>query len=88
LYILTFPFFDSRREDKRFCTEWWHALPEFSLLLISFWIKFYLLLTFPNTWTVFHITILSAFRSPLNFIETMKLERSRCMYQTNKLRGP
>jgi hypothetical protein len=22
LYILTFTFFDSRREDKRFCTEW------------------------------------------------------------------
>jgi hypothetical protein len=22
VYILTFTFFDSRREDKRFCTEW------------------------------------------------------------------
>jgi hypothetical protein len=22
LYILTFTFFDSKREDKRFCTEW------------------------------------------------------------------
>jgi hypothetical protein len=30
---------DSRREDKRFCTEWQQALPEFSLLLISSWIR-------------------------------------------------
>jgi hypothetical protein len=23
LYILIFTFFDSRQEDRRFCTEWW-----------------------------------------------------------------
>jgi hypothetical protein len=26
---------DSRGEDKRFWTKWYHALPEFNLLLIS-----------------------------------------------------
>jgi hypothetical protein len=31
LYILTFTFFDSRQEGRR----WLHALPEFNLLLIS-----------------------------------------------------
>ncbi|PNF25245.1 hypothetical protein B7P43_G13294, partial [Cryptotermes secundus] len=35
LYILIFMFWDSRREDKRFWTEWYQALPQFSLLLIS-----------------------------------------------------
>jgi hypothetical protein len=47
LYIQIFTFLDSRQEDKRFCTEWHQALPEFILLLI-----FDLLLLFPNTWTV------------------------------------
>jgi hypothetical protein len=35
LYILTFTFLDSRRDDKRLWTEWQQAFPEFSLLLIS-----------------------------------------------------
>jgi hypothetical protein len=35
LNILTFTFFDSRRKDRKFWTEWYHALPEFNLLLIS-----------------------------------------------------
>jgi hypothetical protein len=35
LYIPIFMFFYSRREDKRFWTEWKQALPEFNLLLIS-----------------------------------------------------
>jgi hypothetical protein len=25
LSILTFTYFNSRREDRRFWTEWWHA---------------------------------------------------------------
>jgi hypothetical protein len=28
-------FLDSRREDKRFCTEWWQALPEFPSLQLN-----------------------------------------------------
>jgi hypothetical protein len=36
LYMLIFMFLDNRQEDKRFWTEWYQALPEFSLLLISF----------------------------------------------------
>jgi hypothetical protein len=39
LYILIFIFWDSRREDKRFWTEWQQALLEFNLLLISSWIR-------------------------------------------------
>jgi hypothetical protein len=39
LYISTFTFLDSRREDKRLWTEWWQAFPEFSLLLVSSWIQ-------------------------------------------------
>jgi hypothetical protein len=41
LYIVIFTSFDSRREDKRLWTEWQKALPEFNLLLISSWIKFW-----------------------------------------------
>jgi hypothetical protein len=35
LYILRFKFLGSTLEDKRFCTEWQHAFPNFNLLLIS-----------------------------------------------------
>jgi hypothetical protein len=35
LYILTFKFFDSRQENRRFWIEWYQALPEFNFLLIS-----------------------------------------------------
>ena len=31
---------DSKLEDKRFCTKWQQAFPDFSLLLISSWIEF------------------------------------------------
>ena len=41
LYILIFKFLDSKLEDKRFCTEWQQAFPDFSLLLISSWIEFW-----------------------------------------------
>ena len=40
LYILILKFLDSKPENKRFCTEWQQAFPEFSLLLISSWIEF------------------------------------------------
>jgi hypothetical protein len=35
LYILTFTFLDSRREDRRLWIEWQQGFPEFCLLLIS-----------------------------------------------------
>jgi hypothetical protein len=41
LYILTFTFLDSRRDDKRLWIEWQQAFPEFSLLLIASWIQFW-----------------------------------------------
>jgi hypothetical protein len=40
-------FFDSRWEDRKFWTEWYQALPEFNLLLISCWIKFWFLTVIP-----------------------------------------
>jgi hypothetical protein len=33
---------------QRFWTEWWQALPDFSLLLISFWIKFWFVTVVPK----------------------------------------
>jgi hypothetical protein len=33
--------FDWKLEDKRFCTEWQQAVPEFSLLLIYSWMQFW-----------------------------------------------
>jgi hypothetical protein len=41
LYIVIFMFLDSRQEDNMFCSKWLQALLEFSLLLISSWIKFW-----------------------------------------------
>jgi hypothetical protein len=35
VYILIFTFLGSKREGRRFWTEWWQALPEFSFFLIS-----------------------------------------------------
>jgi hypothetical protein len=48
LYILTSTVLDSRREDKRFWTEWYQALPEFNLLLICSYIKFLFVSTVPK----------------------------------------
>jgi hypothetical protein len=48
LFILIFKFLDSWREDRRFWTEWQQALPEFNLLLISYWIKFWLGIVVPK----------------------------------------
>ena len=36
LYILILIFLNSKLEDNRFCTEWYHTFPDFSLLLIFF----------------------------------------------------
>ena len=38
LYILIFKFLDGKLDDKRFCTEWLQAFPNFNLLLVSPWI--------------------------------------------------
>jgi hypothetical protein len=40
LCTLIFVFLDSNLEHKRFCTEWYQALSDFSLLLISSWMQF------------------------------------------------
>jgi hypothetical protein len=32
---------DSKLEDKRFCTEWQQASPDFTVLFISSWIEFW-----------------------------------------------
>jgi len=39
--ILIFIFLDSKPEDRRFCTEWHQAFPDFSLPLISSWMEFW-----------------------------------------------
>jgi len=48
LYILIFTFFDRKLKDKRFCTEWQQAFPDFNLLLISSLIEFCFLIVVPN----------------------------------------
>jgi hypothetical protein len=47
-YILIFMFLDSRREDKKFWTEWQQALHEFHVVLISSRIKFWSITFFPQ----------------------------------------
>jgi len=39
---------DSKLEDKRFCTEWLQAFPDFNLLLISSWIEFWYVVAVPK----------------------------------------
>jgi len=41
LYILIFIPLDSKLDDKRFCTKWRPAFPDFNLLLIASWIEFW-----------------------------------------------
>ena len=41
LCILMFIFLESNLEDRIYCTEWEHAFPDFSLLLIYSWIEFW-----------------------------------------------
>jgi hypothetical protein len=48
LHILVFMFFDARWEDERFATEWCQALQEFSVHLISSWIKFSFVMVVPK----------------------------------------
>ena len=41
LYNLSFTFLDRKLEDKKFCTKWKQAFPDFNLLLESSWIEFW-----------------------------------------------
>ena len=56
LYMVTFTFLDSKLEDKRFCTEWWQALPDFSLLLIYSWTDFSFVKVVPKCWNSFTLS--------------------------------
>jgi hypothetical protein len=46
--ILIFIFLGSKLEDKRFCTEWEQAFPDFKLLLISPWIELWFVRVVPK----------------------------------------
>ena len=48
LYILIFKFLGSKLKDKRFCTEWWKAFPDFNLLLITSLIEFWFVKVVPK----------------------------------------
>ena len=50
LNILIFKFFDSKLEDKRFCTEWKQAFPDFNMLLVSSWMEVWFVQFFLNIW--------------------------------------
>ena len=50
LYILICKFLDIKLADKRFCTEWWQAFPDFNLVLISSWIEFWFVKVVPKYW--------------------------------------
>jgi hypothetical protein len=47
---LVFIFLNSKREDKRFWTEWQHAFPEINLLLISSSMPFLFVNVIPKYW--------------------------------------
>ena len=48
--ILILKFLDDKLEDKRFCTEWLQAFPDFNLPLISSWIQFWFFKFVPKYW--------------------------------------
>ena len=48
IYISVFKSVDSKLEDKRLCTEWQQAFPDFNLLLISSWIEFWFFKVVPK----------------------------------------
>ena len=48
LYILIFIFSVKKLDNKRFCTKWQQALPDFSLLLISSWTEFWFVKAVPK----------------------------------------
>jgi hypothetical protein len=47
LYILISTFLDSKLEDKRYCTRWWQAVSDYSLLIFFSWIEFRLIKIVP-----------------------------------------
>jgi hypothetical protein len=47
-YVIIFKLLGSKREDKRFWTDWCLALPEFNLFFIFSWIKFWFLAVVPK----------------------------------------
>jgi len=47
-YILIFKFLDSNLEDKRFCTKWQQAFPDFNLHLISSAVEFWFVKVVPK----------------------------------------
>ena len=48
LYIVLFMFLNSKLENKRFCTEWQQAFPDFSLPLMSSWTEFWFVKVVPK----------------------------------------
>ena len=48
LYTSMFKFLNSKLEDKRSCSEWQQAFPDFNLLLLSSWIEFWFIKVFPK----------------------------------------
>jgi hypothetical protein len=49
-----FNFLDSKLENKRFCTKWWQAFPDFNLLLISSRTEFWYIKAVPKYLKHFH----------------------------------
>jgi hypothetical protein len=45
-------FLDNKLEDKRFCTEWWQAFPEFNRIVIWSRFQFWFLSVILKYWTV------------------------------------
>jgi hypothetical protein len=95
LYILIFICLDSRREDKMCRTDWWRTPPEFSLLLISSWIKFWyatVLLKYLNivrgSPSSFYGTILQCILIPRQQHTRIYLASSAFTSRPNSLQAP
>ena len=86
-------FFDSNREDKRFCTEWRQVLPEFNQLLISSFMQLCFVSVFPKyifelsppfqrraVWLYILYLWLLAYKQHTTYICTIYSIHSQCMY--------
>jgi len=82
LYILIFKILDSKLEEKRFCTEWWQAFPEFDMFY--FFLNIILICClFPKIWTHQYFQMIHFHFSYCDFVLHSDLESWPCTSSLN-----
>jgi hypothetical protein len=73
-------FLDSNLADKKFCTEWQQAFPDFKLLLISSWIEFRFIRAVPKylTFQSIYCPVLHCYVAPNHCLSTTRLGYRAC----------